>query len=241
MPRRNGKTTRMIDQVIAWCLEGVVIPDGEACPTVAVMCADTTHVKDLQTQFINRAQKVGMKAEMSHLDEVHLWAGLRGKRCSVAFKIPDQTRGFHALSGCVRVFADHFAVQSELARALEPFGSAFSGVDPYQTVLRAVTELVPEQYLENGPVPVVEDVSIDPPGVREVRFKITPPLAEQVDAMSEITDGANDAIMFNRGFSVLRIVLEAIHEGKRVEIIDPENENNNRVLIPPFDVKRKRK
>lgn len=148
MARRDGKTTRLIDQVLQWCLEGVPTPDGKACPTIAVMCADNNHVQNLKTQFILRARETGMTAERSHLNEIHLWTAIRGKRYSVAFKVPDETRRYHALSGCVRVFADHYAIQSQLARALEPFGSAFCGVDPYQTVLRAVAELVPEQYEE---------------------------------------------------------------------------------------------
>lgn len=149
MARRNGKTTRLIDQVLEWCLEGVPTADGDACPTIAVMCADSRHVENLTTQFILRAREKGMIAERSHLNEVHLWTAIRGKRYSVAFRFPDQIRGYHALAGVVRVFADHYAVQSQLARALEPFGSAFSGVDQYQIVLRAVAELVPEQY-RNG-------------------------------------------------------------------------------------------
>ena len=76
--------------------------------------------------------------------------------------------------------------------------------------------------------------------IREVRFKMTPGLAEQVDRIKALTDLTDDRDVFNRSFSVFRLVIDAVHEGKRVEIHDPEHPNDKRMIIPPFKVKRKR-
>lgn len=143
--RRSGRTTRMLDQVLNWCRDMEPVPDLEPCPTVAIMCADDRHRKNLQAQFILRAEERGMRAKPSHLEEIHLWADTKGKRCTVAFrKSDDMNYGY----GTSRVFADHFAIQRQLMRALEPFGSAFFQVDPHTTIERAVAELVPDQYKE---------------------------------------------------------------------------------------------
>lgn len=146
--RCSGRTTRMIDQVLDWCRDFNQVPEGKPGPVVAIMCADSNHRKNLQAQFMLRAnEREGMNAQRSPLEEIHLWAGNGDYRCSVAFRTPRET-AMNRGHGMNRVFADHYAIEVQLARALEPFGSAFNRVDPATTINRAVAELVPDQYRE---------------------------------------------------------------------------------------------
>ena len=146
--RRSGRTTRMLDQVLDWCRDMDRVPRGRPGPVVAVMCADSNHRKNLQTAFILRAEERNMHAEWSHLEEIHLWEGNGDHRCSVAFRTPQETAVTRGM-GMARIFVDHHTLESELARALEPFGSAFNQVAPAVTIERAVAKLLPDQYKEN--------------------------------------------------------------------------------------------
>jgi hypothetical protein len=112
------------------------------------MCADSNHRKNLQTAFILRAEERNMHAERSHLEQVCLWEANGDHRCSVAFRTPQETAVTRGM-GMAKMFVDHHALESELARALEPFGSAFYQVALAVTIERVVAELLPDQYKEN--------------------------------------------------------------------------------------------
>ena len=150
MNRNTGKTRRMFDQVIDWCRNMEPVPKDKTCPTVAVLVANDSVRAYLQYQFIKRAADRGIPARDQIDHHVHLNAGNR-KECTVKFMtVKEATEPWH-LSGrnIQHSFVDHFAVETQLVKALKPFGTAFKDVDVLGAIERATEALLPDQYKDD--------------------------------------------------------------------------------------------
>lgn len=140
----------MFDQVIDWCRDMEPVPKDKTCPTVAVLVANDSVRAWLQYQFIKRAADRGILARDQIDHHVHLNAGNR-KECTVKFMTIDESSrlGEYSMSNIRDIFADHFAVENQLAKALKPFGTTFKDVDVLGAIERATEALLPDQYKDD--------------------------------------------------------------------------------------------
>jgi len=68
----------------------------------------------------------------------------------------------------------------------------------------------------------------------KVSFLVTPNLRQEIDRVSQLIGNKSDAIVYSRGFTLLRVVLDAYENGKEVYIQDSTNEKSQ-IQIPGYN------